>query len=309
MIRTISLRNYQAHKRTVLRDLSPGVNIIVGPSDSGKTSVIRALKWIWSNRPIGNGMIRHGQDFARASITLEDGTKIIRQRGKANQYKIINAHGKDDSFVAVNTGVPEEVEKALELRPINFQFQLDAPYMLGLSPGEAAKMLNEVAGLADIDRVLGNFGQMKRRNDSALREAVQNLEEAKERLAKYPSTETMDSIAASISHVEKLSKEMNELQYDKEELEQIQEQIKRQKTRIAKLEKWKSIEKEVDVIDEQQQERDILALKCTALNKRAKAFDNLQSSIKLQKAELIEMEKEWKIKMPKQCPLCGGRTK
>ncbi|MFR9297315.1 MAG: AAA family ATPase, partial [Aedoeadaptatus pacaensis] len=43
-IEKIILVNFQSHVYSEL-SLSRGVNVIVGPSDSGKTAIMRALRW------------------------------------------------------------------------------------------------------------------------------------------------------------------------------------------------------------------------------------------------------------------------
>jgi len=53
MIKTLSIQNYQSHKDSTL-EFDPGVNVIVGSTDSGKTAIIRALRWLIWNRPNGD---------------------------------------------------------------------------------------------------------------------------------------------------------------------------------------------------------------------------------------------------------------
>ena len=54
MIDKIKIQNYQSHENTEL-ELSPGINVIIGETDRGKTSILRALNWMFSNRPLGEG--------------------------------------------------------------------------------------------------------------------------------------------------------------------------------------------------------------------------------------------------------------
>ena len=71
MIKSIDIENFQSHKKTRI-DFDPGVNVIIGRSDSGKTSILRALNWVINNKPSGEAFIRHGNKEARASIILDD---------------------------------------------------------------------------------------------------------------------------------------------------------------------------------------------------------------------------------------------
>jgi exonuclease SbcC len=44
MIKSIKIQNFETHIKTHL-DLHPGVNVIVGESDEGKSGIIRSIKW------------------------------------------------------------------------------------------------------------------------------------------------------------------------------------------------------------------------------------------------------------------------
>ena len=50
----LHLINFQSHLNTVI-ELHPGLNILVGESDQGKTAIIRALRWLFYNEPRGTG--------------------------------------------------------------------------------------------------------------------------------------------------------------------------------------------------------------------------------------------------------------
>ena len=49
MIKSVEFQNFQSHKKTIL-EFVPGVNIIVGLSDAGKSAVMRAIKWCLKNQ-------------------------------------------------------------------------------------------------------------------------------------------------------------------------------------------------------------------------------------------------------------------
>jgi exonuclease SbcC len=58
MIQSIVLRNFQAHKNTEI-SLDKGITAIVGSSDSGKTSILRAFYWVLQNKPSGIQMVSY----------------------------------------------------------------------------------------------------------------------------------------------------------------------------------------------------------------------------------------------------------
>jgi len=125
MIQTIQINNFQSHKHTYLT-LDPGVNIIVGPSDSGKTAILRALRWLVWNRPTGEAFRSSWGGETLVEITLDDFI-LQRSKDKENIYKIVNDN-EVKLLKAFGTEVPEEVSKILNLDDSNLQQQMDAPF-------------------------------------------------------------------------------------------------------------------------------------------------------------------------------------
>ena len=56
-LKQITLKNFQSHKDSTIQ-LDRGLNAIIGPSDSGKSAIIRAIKWVLYNEPSGDFFIR-----------------------------------------------------------------------------------------------------------------------------------------------------------------------------------------------------------------------------------------------------------
>ncbi len=56
-IKELHIREFQSHEATALQ-FHPGLNVLVGPSDSGKSAIVRALRWCLHNEPRGEAFIR-----------------------------------------------------------------------------------------------------------------------------------------------------------------------------------------------------------------------------------------------------------
>lgn len=176
MIKQLHISNFQSHLDTIL-DLDPGVNLIVGQSDSGKTAIIRALKWLTTNRPLGDSFVSwNGKGKTEVSVLLDVGTSIAHQPGR---YSLSKPNDDSSEWNAIGTGVPETVQQVLNISDLSWQSQMDAPFLLSASPGEVARTLNEVADLDKIDSTLVNINRMARDNRTQLTEtarAKQQLE-------------------------------------------------------------------------------------------------------------------------------------
>jgi len=148
MITKISLKNFQAHKQLLLT-FSPGVNTIVGPTNIGKSSVFRAVRWLVEHRPI-SGLPTFGTDDTQVRISTELGMVVRFKNEEGYGYKI------DDQpvFLACGTNQPSEVQQVLGLAEINLQGQHDPPFLLTLTPGQMAKELNRIVDLSVIDKTM-----------------------------------------------------------------------------------------------------------------------------------------------------------
>jgi exonuclease SbcC len=194
MIQSIQLINFQGHKNTTI-DLSKGLNSLVGKSDSGKTSIIRAIKWVLTNRPSGDSLINHdafvkNKQVKPCIVTITTDKHTIQRERSAD----INSYTIDGlELKAIGTDVPDEVVQALNLNDINIQFQLDSPFLLNETSGEVARMLNKVIKLDDIDFTLKNLNSYAKK-----------LKQEHDRIDMQLSTITSELESIDITQVEQL---------------------------------------------------------------------------------------------------------
>ena len=203
MIRSIRLSNFQSHKDTVL-ELVPGINAICGESDSGKTAIIRALNWLVTNRPSGAAFQRHGTKETEVGLITDDGELVRYRTAKANGYRI---NGTDLS--AIRTDVPEEVAKLLGIdSDLNMQGQLDAPFLLSMSPGEVAQTLNRIAHLDEIDTALFNVAKRLRDKGAELKAAQAQQASLEEQHQQFAYLDRMESDVAELELVDRALEEI-----------------------------------------------------------------------------------------------------
>lgn len=191
-IEEILLENFQSHKKTVITPAGPGqLTVIVGASDSGKTALIRGLRWLAYNSPNGTDFVRVGTQQGTVSAIMAQGQKITRtrSRGGVNRYILEDLqHPAPRIFESFGTGVPLEAQQALELEPIsigeieftlNFSEQLDGPFLGNSTPSTArAKMLGKLSGVEEVDhagKTLGTDLYRKRREVEGIRSQIDYL--------------------------------------------------------------------------------------------------------------------------------------
>lgn len=183
MIQKLKIKNIQSHKNSEL-EFSPGINVIIGSSNNGKSAVLRALNWSIYNRPLGINTLlsswaydKKAKQIEEMSVEVEkDNSTLIRKKSSSENCYEINGQ----KLEAIGTNVPEQVENFFSLSETNVQKQMDSPFLLSLGSGKVAEYFNKVVRLDIIDKVLGNV-------ESKRRKTKQNLESSEKEIEKYNS--------------------------------------------------------------------------------------------------------------------------
>lgn len=333
MITKIEIKNFQSHKNTVI-EFDKGINSLCGESDNGKTAIIRAIKWLVENRPLGVDKLNSNwnKDFKEPmSVRLytESGwVERIRSKDR-NGYTICHNNSNPIELSAVGTDVPSDVIEFLRLTDVNFQYQLDSPYLISMTPGEASKYLNNIVHLDSIDKLLSTADSNKREilseqkivdsDIDSLKRAIKDTEwidkavQIKNRIEKYDEIisskkNDMNSLndeinnyesitVVDLSKQEELIKNIENIEIpDSSELEnEINQYEESLKNKIDLTKQIKLIVKieEIEVEDSSELENEINQY--VALNEEILKLNKVMN-------ELLS-------KMPKVCPLCGGELK
>lgn len=163
-IAKIIIENFQSHSFSVFT-LRQGLNVIVGPSDSGKSAVIRALKWVLYNEPAGDFFIREGEKECSVTVEFNDGTTLKRYRSKSkNGYVLLNSDDEEMRLEGIGSGVPREIVDATGISKIildqdsssaiNLGEQLEGPFLLTEKPSTRANAIGRLVGVNLLDDAL-----------------------------------------------------------------------------------------------------------------------------------------------------------
>lgn len=257
-IKRIELQNFQSHVKTIIEPAPPGqLTVITGPSDSGKTAIIRALKWLLYNQPQGAEFTRTGASMVRVAVDYAGGITVARERTKAtNRYKIVRpgtGENGPEVFEGFGNAVPLEVQEVTGIRPVkiadqeillNLSEQLDPPF-LGQKSTTAparAKILGKLAGTEEIDvagagvgKDLYRRGQDEKRLDSEIEELEKQIEEFG----------WIEELGERIAELELLLDGIKDAQARRSALEALKTrlaEIEKQETSIrAILKRWKEL--------------------------------------------------------------------
>lgn len=153
MIREIYLSNFGPHKKLILKDLHPNLNVIIGNSGTGKTSIFRALRMLFNNEPSGAAKLYKPKDDKKLSIKVLIDDIVITREPKKYLIKSIDLE-KPIELTSFGKGVPEPIKKILNLQDINWQLQIHEHFLILKNGGEAAKYLNPILGSNESELII-----------------------------------------------------------------------------------------------------------------------------------------------------------
>lgn len=211
----LRVKNFQIHKEKVI-DIPEGeTTYLEGDSDIGKSAMMRAFRWIATNKPDGGSFVtlksKRGTT-AIAELTM-DGVTVGRERGKSkNHYHMT---GYEDPFVAFGTKVPEPIADFLKLSPYAFQLQGETPFLVGENPPTAAKILSNACGLGVIDTAVKFARDKKTEADADIRKGQILLESAEKRLekaeAELPLAEALEKVVVADEAYKKIDSRIDDI--------------------------------------------------------------------------------------------------
>lgn len=306
-IQQIRLKNFQGHADSTL-EFHPGVNVITGQSDAGKSSVVRAIFWAWANRPAGGGdLFRHNKATGRkievsVFLGLDDGQVTRFKQGAENGYVV---SGK--KLVAIRKDVPNEVVASLRLGEHNIQTQHQPYFLLADSPADVARKLNEVCGLDIIDRCLSNANTCIGQNRQQITECEGQIRGIEDNLLEYGDLnereEWVGAVEEQTAKLEELDARVTELTTTIDGLEQTQ-------AAIDDLTGFLEVESYLEPLRERIVELDGLDTQIENLTALIEQGARQDKEVHRMDAELGELESKLHglLKDCGVCPLCGQET-
>ena len=224
MIEQLTIRNFQSHKKSIL-EFDPGVNVIVGPTDSGKTAIIRALRWVVWNRPQGVSFRSNWGGSTWVKVRTNHQGTVTRLRNNTENGYILFAEDKVKShFKALKTDVPDQIIRTLDVGEINLQQQLDSPFLLSQTSGEVAKHFNDIAHLDQIDRGISNVKRNIREVQAKISGYNDNIERLQEDLKQF---DHLAELEIEIEVLEQMEKDKTDLSNSIPKLRGLVERIEK----------------------------------------------------------------------------------
>jgi len=223
------LENVQSHEKSEF-DLLPGLNILTGSSDVGKTVVIRALRSLFYLGGSSKSLTRYAEPFFRVTALMNTGVTVIQERGTTANREIVRQPGqkggkkgeKEEGLVlsGFRFDIPVEVSKALgvkktsinvdDAQELNLAEQIRGPFILS-KPGTAkAQFVGSLTHLDDIDDAVRDLNKDITLTNREIKELEIKKIDFETKLTEFANLERLE---AEFTSLDQLSREIESSQF------------------------------------------------------------------------------------------------
>ena len=297
-ISSVKIENFANHKDTFVV-FEKGVNVITGTSDSGKTSLIRAIMFVLDNSYSGS-FVNNTPGVKHAKVTIEftDGRVISRIKGDKINRVEYRYPGENDFTVYSNfsTKYPESVKQFLGNLPTDednkalyYAHQSKKLFLIDQNEGTIPKTLSSLLNIDDLEesskalaseiRLLENDFKNKQKAHSALEAEIES---------KYKYLEDniliRDSLKNLISEIDILASNLESFDNYINQFEKIKIRNKKYKIEIDECQKV------IENLSESAKSLNDLEIKHKELSSYIKFFDSYNFKSKNLKKEITKAE-------------------
>jgi exonuclease SbcC len=209
------LKNFQSHYDSSF-GFDKGFNCIIGSTNSGKSSIIRALKFLLFN-DWDSGYISHGESKSKVALLLDDENSVVRIKGKTDNKFTLN----QQVYENFGTTIPKEIVDALNIRnievdgkPVNLNLtsQIDSLFFLTCSPSTRAKLIDSLSGVDIVDIIISDLNKDCKRIDTEKKfkndQLIQYIEDIKQFDDLDRKIEVLSSVEKLIADLYKYEEEL-----------------------------------------------------------------------------------------------------
>jgi exonuclease SbcC len=235
----VIVENFQSHVRSELT-FTKGLNVIIGPSDNGKSAILRALRWALYNEPRGSEFVRSGARECRVTVQMSDGAEIVREliltksgAASRSRYIVKLPDAEPQVFEGFGIEVPLEVVKAHGMPQVqldtdkrvllSFGTQLEGPFMMTETGSIRARAIGRLLGVHVVDAAMRNTQKDLRTVRLEVSRQEQRLQQYDEELLQYadiPEEEArLDRAESLLAQADQFGRRLQQLEALREALE------------------------------------------------------------------------------------------
>lgn len=323
----------KSYRSIVKADLRLGdITVIVGPSDSGKSNVIRAIR-DWATNPGGYAFGTSGHSITRVSLVF-DGRRCVRwekayqgrvgKKGKGQSlfYLYDRESDKVTVFEKIGLSVPDEVIDVTGMRPINVGDHNEliqvagqaSPWFLISSPPWSPSAVSKLIGrLSGIDSLVVAEKLIYSRKLNSTREVKQSTKRVAELEKSISDLDWIDGVDEKLKQAEAVEVKLTS---NRSRLKRARQSLLSIKSKKSLIEPIGQLAKRASVFEAIASEVSELVSKVEAAQSMLGRITALKSSLRVvedKTEKLNDKVSQLKSQMASsveeaydECPLCGG---
>jgi DNA repair exonuclease SbcCD ATPase subunit len=344
MIREIHLQNFRPHEKLRLKNVHPNLNVIIGDTGTGKTSIFRAMKLLFNNKPSGGSKLYKFKESSKLIIKALIDDIVITREAKKYILKYIDLD-KPLELTSFGKNVPEPIKKVINIQDINWQLQIQPHFLILDNGGSVSKYLNPIFGSEENEQIILEIKNQSSKVKEQIRlhnSIIKNNEKILTQFHNITShVKRAEKIQSHIKHLQATERLIFSIQKNLDSIQKIDEQIKdtekieylvdkltnidsldskatKLELKINKIEYYiNKIEKieiipvdsflnKIKVIEDIENKKSSLQDRIFRIQLMLKSYDNIEENIEENTIELNKDKKEWDETFNSLdiCPLC-----
>lgn len=300
MIKAVHITNFQSHEDSYI-EFHPGVNVLVADSRFGKSAVLRSMFWCFENKPTGDKFRSRWGGDTTVTVYFPDGHVSRTKAGSDNSYSLTTKEATQE-YTGFGQAVPEPIANFLNMDKVNFQRQMDRPFMLDWGPRERGAYLNEITNLEIIDKSIAGIKKIistQGKRSSFLKTSISDLETKKQEFS------FLGDLEKKISNLEILSQKMKRLEEEADDIMDLVEKIETSEKKKASFGDVEGAERSVAKLEVLEKEFNSIIQEAKDLESVIQDITQSERIIETKKRQVADLEKEFQTAFPDICPLCG----
>ena len=218
-IKEVIIENFQSHEHTHIK-FHDRLNIIIGESNNGKTSILRAIMWVIDNQPLGNDFIMAGKTECKVRVVFNNDSWIERGRTTKDTgyYKTFDGVSKSATYRGFTNAVPVEIANIHQMPKIqitkdyethlNVMTQLDEPFLLTQSPANKAAAIGRITGTHIVDAAIKELNRENKTKSTLINNNSKHIDEEKLALSKLPNVDALHKVAIAFDSLVKYGEQL-----------------------------------------------------------------------------------------------------
>ena len=250
-LKKVHIRNFQSHRNTEV-NLKPGINLIVGTSDVGKSAFMRALNLVMHNEVPNREFVTYGEKDATVILEFSDGTIVERVKGaNKNAYYATLPDGTtiEKEKLGNTSSIPEEIYKALGSPPVDKRYgnlayaeQLSPLFLVSLSTTELPRCISELTGLDDYENAAMSLAKSARQFDRKIKETKSRITGFEASMSQYQGLDNeLSAYETLIELIEQAESIHNQIEDSENLIAEYKSIIEQGRQIIAEMSQHKSM--------------------------------------------------------------------